>query len=197
MGETTFASVLQSDNVADVELSVALTEARKRAGLTLRALAAASGTSAPTLHAYEHGAKEPSLSVARRIARAAGFDLDVDLTVVGSRREPTADEAFKLELDRLIAEHLLADPDSVLSVARRNLTRARVERPAQEQGWVAEWEAIIERPLLEIISLLLAVDPESLHLKQTSPFAGVLQQDERVRAMERTRNQRRPTARAS
>jgi hypothetical protein len=75
-------------------------------------------------------------SVARRIARAAGFDLDLRLAVAGSRT-PKTDEAFKLELDRLIAEHLIADPGAVLAVARRNLSRSRVERPIHEQGWIS------------------------------------------------------------
>jgi transcriptional regulator with XRE-family HTH domain len=179
-----------------MELGELLADVRRRAGLSLRALAAASGTSAPTLHAYEHGTKEPSLSVARRITRAAGYDLDLRLAVVGSRAR-TSDDAFKLELDRFIAEHLITDPGAVLAVARRNLSRARQERPVQEQGWVAEWEHIVEQPLLAIVSLLLADDPESLHLKQTSPFAGVLSQDERLQAMERARGSRTRGAHAS
>jgi transcriptional regulator with XRE-family HTH domain len=179
-----------------MELSELLVDVRRRAGLSLRALAAASGTSAPTLHAYEHGTKEPSLSVARRIARAAGFDLDLRLAVSGSRTS-SSDEAFKLELDRLIAEHLIVDPGAVLAVARRNLSRSRIERPVHEQGWISEWEHIIEQPVLTIISLLLANDPGSLHLKQASPFAGVLSQDERLQAMKRVRASRTRGARAS
>ncbi len=178
-----------------MELSELLADVRSRAGLSLRALAAASGTSAPTLHAYEHGTKEPSLSVARRIVRAAGFDLDLSVAVAGRSR--TSDEMFKLELDRLIAEHLIADPGAVLTVARRNLARARAERPVHEQGSISEWENIIEQPLIAIVSLLLADDAESLHLKQTSPFAGVLTQDERAQAMQRVQVRRGRVARAS
>ena len=182
-------AVLQSDNILGLELSELLADVRRRAGLSPRTLAAASGTSAPTLRAYEHGTKEPSWSVARRIVRAAGFDLD--LSVVAAGRSRTSDEMFKLELDRLIAAHLIADPGTVLTVARRNLARARVERPVHEQGWISEWENIIEQPLLAIVSLLLADDAESLYLKQTSPFAGVLTQDERLQAMQRVQARRR------
>lgn len=191
------AHVLQSDNMRRMELNELLADVRRRAGLSLRALAAAAGTSAPTLHAYEHGTKEPSLSVARRIVRAAGFDLDVRLAATGRGRGPTSDEAFKLELDRLIAEHLIDNPRAVLAVARRNLDRARVERPVHEQGWISEWETILGQPLIAIVGLLLADDAESLHLKQTSPFAGVLSQAERVQAMERVRARRSRVARAS
>ena len=190
-------AVVRSDNMHPVNLSDVLAEARKRAGLSFRSLAAVSGTSASTLHAYEHGLKEPSVSVARRIIRAAGFDLDLKLAVEGQVRGLTSNEIFKLELDRMIAEHLIADPHRVLAIARQNLVRAKADRPIHEQPWIAQWESTIELPLLELVELLLADDAESLHLKQTSPFVGVLSQEERVLASERMRNRRRGLVRAS
>ena len=52
-----------------------LEQARVEAGLTQAALAQISGTSRPTLSAYEYGRKSPSLATATRIVTAAGFDL--------------------------------------------------------------------------------------------------------------------------
>lgn len=52
---------------------------RQRSGLSLRALARRAGTSHATLSAYESGRKVPSVDTLDRIARAAGFDLDVAL----------------------------------------------------------------------------------------------------------------------
>lgn len=52
-----------------------LGQARAAAGLSQAALAERSGTSRPTLSAYEHGRKSPKLDTAQRILRAAGFDL--------------------------------------------------------------------------------------------------------------------------
>ena len=49
--------------------------ARVDAGLSQAALAGMSGTSRPTLSAYEHGRKSPTLDTATRILEAAGFDL--------------------------------------------------------------------------------------------------------------------------
>jgi transcriptional regulator with XRE-family HTH domain len=164
--------------------------------MSLRELSAVSGTSAATLHAYEHGTKEPSLSVARRIARAAGFELNVELSE-GRQRRLTANELFKLELDRLIAKRLIADPESVIGLARRNLARAREERPVQEQPWVIEWERIIDGPLVDLVELLLEDDSASIDVKQASPFAGVLGEDDRAAAMRRARARRRRLARAS
>jgi transcriptional regulator with XRE-family HTH domain len=57
-----------------------LHRARRRAGLSLRGLAARAGTSHSTLAAYESGRKTPTVDTLDRIVRAAGFDLDLDLT---------------------------------------------------------------------------------------------------------------------
>lgn len=51
--------------------------ARRQAGITQGVLAARAGTSRPTLSAYEHGRKSPTLETATRIVGAAGFDLDL------------------------------------------------------------------------------------------------------------------------
>ena len=49
--------------------------ARKSSGLSQAALAQAAGTSRPTLSAYEHGRKSPTLATASRIVGEAGFEL--------------------------------------------------------------------------------------------------------------------------
>ncbi len=49
--------------------------ARVEAGLSQAALARMSGTSRPTLSAYERDRKSPTLATATRILAAAGFDL--------------------------------------------------------------------------------------------------------------------------
>jgi len=52
-----------------------LEQAREAAGLSQAALAHRAGTSRPTLSAYEHDRKSPTLQTAARIVAAAGFDL--------------------------------------------------------------------------------------------------------------------------
>lgn len=54
-----------------------LEQARRSAGLTQAALAELAGTSRPTLSAYEHGRKSPTLDTAERIVREAGFTLAI------------------------------------------------------------------------------------------------------------------------
>jgi transcriptional regulator with XRE-family HTH domain len=65
-----------------------LQAARRRAGLSLRALAERAGTSHATLLAYESGAKVPRVDTLTRILRAAGFAVDFELTA-----RPEGDDA--------------------------------------------------------------------------------------------------------
>lgn len=58
-----------------------LVQAREAAGLSQAALAAAAGTSRPTLSAYEHGRKSPTLDTVSRIIGKAGFELSLVRTV--------------------------------------------------------------------------------------------------------------------
>ena len=63
-------------------------QARQRAGMSLRQLAARAGTSHATLSAYENGAKTPSVKTLERIVRAAGFALVVERDPPGDGDEP-------------------------------------------------------------------------------------------------------------
>ena len=71
-------------------------QARQRAGMSLRELAARAGTSHATLSAYENGAKTPSVKTLERIVRAAGFALDLELVPRVDGDEP-ADRGQELE----------------------------------------------------------------------------------------------------
>ncbi len=55
-------------------------QARLRANLTQRDLAARAGTSQSAIVAYERGTKDPAYETLSRILRAAGFDLRLRLT---------------------------------------------------------------------------------------------------------------------
>lgn len=87
-----------------------LERAREAAGLSQAALAAAARTSRPTLSAYEHGRKSPTLETAERILAAAGFTLVVTPTVefrevAGEQGRPIAVPTVlpRLPLDRALA----------------------------------------------------------------------------------------------
>ena len=67
--------------------------ARRRAGLTLRELAARAQTSHSTLAAYEQARKTPNVDTLDRILTACGFRVDVAL--VARPREVGADPAAR------------------------------------------------------------------------------------------------------
>lgn len=71
-------------------------DARRRSGLTLRALAKRAGTSHSTLSAYESGRKTPSTETLDRLVRAAGFELEFTFTPRVGEIDP-ADRGHELE----------------------------------------------------------------------------------------------------
>jgi len=87
-----------------------LEKARQRSGLTQDDLARRAGTSRPTLSAYEHGHKSPTLETVDRLVAAAGFDLDIAphirwSKVVGARGQihHVPDQLFRLPVDQALA----------------------------------------------------------------------------------------------
>lgn len=87
-----------------------LAQVRRAAGLSQQELARRAGTSRPTVSAYEHGRKSPSLDTVKRLLDAAGYELDVRpkirfSTVFGPRRRAVA---VPNRLPRLAADQALA-----------------------------------------------------------------------------------------
>jgi transcriptional regulator with XRE-family HTH domain len=82
-----------------VEASSIIRRARRRSGLTLRALARRAGTSHSALAAYESGRVTPTVDTFERIVRAAGFTVTATLTpAVDADAERARELAEVLEL---------------------------------------------------------------------------------------------------
>ena len=83
-----------------------------------------------------------------------------------------------LALHRRVAEKLAAQPD-LIDVARENLRRwqASSDRPSLA---LAEWVSILDQPLDEIVALLVDPSDDAVRLRQSSPFAGILTEAERL-----------------
>lgn len=73
-----------------MDAAVTLRAARRRSGLTLRALAGRAGTSHSTLAAYEAGRKVPTVETLDRVVRAAGFEVAIELTPTIGGSDPAA-----------------------------------------------------------------------------------------------------------
>jgi transcriptional regulator with XRE-family HTH domain len=92
------------DIMIDISSSL-VEEARRRAGLTQRGLAALAGTSQPAIARLESGAVSPSLGTLQRITAAAGFELRATLVPLAPA-DPVI-EAYKRDVDRtLLRENL-------------------------------------------------------------------------------------------
>ena len=123
-----------------------LTRVRRAAGLSQAELARRAGTSRPTVSAYEHGRKSPSLDTLARLLTAAGYELDVRphinfATVTGPRGRAVV---VPDRLPRLPVEHALAtvrlplrvnwsQPERIFWLAERS-DRRRVYEAVLREG---------------------------------------------------------------
>lgn len=114
----------------------------------------------------------------RRIRRA---DLEAHRT--GTVRL-TRDQRRSLRLAHAVAGKIVSDPQAHLAVARENLTKLRSSARGRAVTWLDEWERLFDRPLHELLDALTSMSPKSRELRQNSPFAGVLSDDERRRVLE-------------
>ena len=87
-----------------------LADARRAAGLSQDELADRAGTSRPTLSAYEHGHRSPTLRTAARILAAAGFELRATPRVTFSEHDSGRGQPIPVPsaLPRLAPERSLA-----------------------------------------------------------------------------------------
>lgn len=152
---------------------------RRLTGLTQAELAAAAGTSQPTIAAYEGGTKSPNLTTLRRLADAAGLDM----TVLFHPRM-TREDRRSLALHYAIAGKLMDDPDSVLRVARENLALMRARHPEAGE-LLSEWAKVLERSVSEIVHVLSDPGLRSRELRHVTPFGGVLTARERTEVYRR------------
>ena len=93
-------------------------------------------------------------------------------------------EARSLAMHCLIARKIARDP-GLLEIARSNLSawkrsRASAERPR----CLDEWERVLRRPWPEIAAFITSTSEDAARLRQSSPFAGVLDPAERRRVYE-------------
>jgi len=134
--------------------------ARRWSGLSQDALARRSGTSRPTLSAYEHGRKEPSLAVAGRIVQAAGlaFELVPRVTFVEQvtsrgRVLIVPDALWRLPVERALGRVVLplhlswSVPGRVFDLRDRG-DRSRVYETVLREGSAEDLLALIDGVLL-------------------------------------------------
>jgi hypothetical protein len=82
-----------------------------------------------------------------------------------------------LAMHRAIAEKLREKPD-LLAIARENLDRWQADA-GRSGPYLREWRRILDLPLDEVLALMVREDERTTALRQSSPFAGILEPAER------------------
>lgn len=106
---------------------------------------------------------------------------------IGSQQE--IDELV-LEYHRLIAARMIANPEAVIERARGNLKRwlANYERGSSDSRCLEEWEDLIEtRSVDDLIAIITQESDEGQRLRSSTPFVGILSEQERKELRERQR----------
>ena len=105
---------------------------------------------------------------------------DIDLLKDADLRL-TRDQVRSLLLSYAVAGRLAIDPESGLALARLNLEKMRGASPrGAAKVWLDEWAQLLEGPLLVLLTALTSRSPRSRELRQNSPFAGLLSDEERL-----------------
>ncbi len=105
---------------------------------------------------------------------------DIDLLKDADLRL-TRDQVRSLLLSHAVAGRLAIDPEAGLALARLNLEKMRGASPrGAAKVWLDEWAQLLDGPLLVLLTALTSRSPRSRELRQNSPFAGVLSDEERL-----------------
>jgi hypothetical protein len=89
-------------------------------------------------------------------------------------------DARSLAMHCKIAQKISLD-SKLLEIAKRNLARWTKKSTGQKPAYLQEWRDILDRPWLEIAEIITSMNEESTRLRSSSPFAGVLDDQERQR----------------
>jgi len=96
----------------------------------------------------------------------------------------TRDQLLRLWLSHAVAGRLVQDPDGTLRSARQNLTRMLAgSARGSAKVWLQQWVELLDGPIEDILEALTSRSPRSRELRQNSPFAGVLTEQQRQAAM--------------
>jgi transcriptional regulator with XRE-family HTH domain len=148
------------------------------AGLSIRALASRAGVASSTVWRIEAGRLDPTVGMLDRLLEAATEE-------EGRHYEMTREEAVSLALGRLTAAWLLREPDQILAKARRRVadSLARGNLGSGGRKWSQEWYDLLGGPLQGVVAALIDPGERGYELRQSTPFTGVIPEDERLEAV--------------
>ena len=109
----------------------------------------------------------------RRIPRA-----ELDRILGGAL---TRDQERSLWLHRAVAGRLAIDPAGTMAKARRNIDKLLVvHEGTRAADYVRRWAVLLDEGVDATLDALTSLAAEAVELRQNSPFAGVLAEDDRL-----------------
>lgn len=167
---------MEGERVAGDDVSSLVRHMRRSTRLSQRAFATLTGTSGPTVAAYESGHKEARLSTLRRLAGDVGLELRIRLVpldpgqALRDRRERRS-----LAVAAATAAVVGQDFGRARRLAKENLLRAEeLVGATAARRWVEEWRRVLEIGPDAVRDALLEPGDHGHDLRQMSPFAGLL-----------------------
>ena len=92
-------------------------------------------------------------------------------------------EARSLAMHALIAHKIEHDP-KLLTIPRSNIERWSLRWKEDAPAWLSEWKKLLKQPWPRIAAVITEPSERAARLRQSSPFAGVLSNEERRRIYE-------------
>ncbi len=124
---------------------------------------------------------------------------DLPFTTVGTHRRISREnvEAVKTRTDRLsrderrslwlgyvVAGRVASAPERTIAGALDQLDRMRPNARGQAKKWLDEWERLLNSPVDRVLAALTDRSLRGRELRQNSPFAGTLTEQERQEALD-------------
>lgn len=117
-----------------------------------------------------------------------------DFEALQSRQEGglLREQVRTLWLHQAIAGKLVSNPERVLKIARRNLRKLRDTHPTGSiTRQFDEWDRLLNGSFVELLNTLTSTAPHAIELRQNTPFAGVLTENERTQVLNAFRSRYR------
>jgi excisionase family DNA binding protein len=113
----------------------------------------------------------------RRVKRS-----DVEAVKIRTQRL-TRDQRRSLWLAYATAGRIVENPDHARALAHQNIDHKRGTTRGQARRWMDEWQELLGGPIEHLLEVLVSPSPRSRELRQNSPFAGLLSDEERTRIL--------------
>jgi excisionase family DNA binding protein len=111
-----------------------------------------------------------------------------DVEAIRQRTERlTRDQQRSLWLAYAVAGRIVSDPPAARATAHQNLVNMRGATRGSATRWLAEWGTLIAGPVEQLLAAYTSRDLRGRELRQNSPFAGLLSDEERAEVLNQWR----------